>query len=338
MNFFMSPFVFGPPPISMLPLILVSGFLGSGKTTLLRRLIFDAGKRGLKLAVIVNEFGAAEVDGAILRGGNIAQDAEIIAAVAGGCACCAGQDEFVETLLELALRRGEKRPDAVLVEFSGLADPILVLETLAGPELLNLVRPAVLVGVADVGRWDDIAGQMGPLLRRQIALSDLLVLNKTDLAAPAMVEAIASKLRDLNPRAILLPAVEGEIPAQLVWEKLAAPSQRFVAPQNEEIAPHANAHTIVCPLPHPVERAGLERALAALPSDVWRAKGFVRLRGEGGWWLVQFTGGENRPGRSHFAPFHPAWGGSEPATALVFIGATLDEAKLKRDFGLLSAF
>ncbi len=88
------------PTVHPLPIVLVAGFLGSGKTTLMRRLILDARQRNLRLSVVVNEFGAADVDSNILR----EADAELIASISGGCACCTGQDDFAETLLEIASR------------------------------------------------------------------------------------------------------------------------------------------------------------------------------------------------------------------------------------------
>ena len=74
------------PFVNKLPIILVTGFLGAGKTTLMRRLIQDGHERGLKLCVVVNEFGMADVDGHILK----EADAELLASITGGCACCSG--------------------------------------------------------------------------------------------------------------------------------------------------------------------------------------------------------------------------------------------------------
>ncbi len=318
----------------MLPLIFVSGFLGSGKTTLMRRLILEGAARGLRLAVVVNEFGESDVDAALLRVASQNQSAEVMAALAGGCACCAGQDEFVETLRELVLRPKKSRPEVVLVEFSGLADPVVILETLAGPELAELVRPALLIGVADAARWDGLVAQVGPLLRRQIALADVLVVNKADLVDWPLLKKLEQKLAEVNPRATIFAAREAEFPLEDLWANLAAAPERTHA---GTAVPHAHSHTIFHPLPHPLQREGLEEALKKLPSDVWRVKGFVRLAGEGGLWLVQFSGGDGT-GRWQLAPFYPAWGAPEPNLGIVFIGAALDNERLEAEFRKLSAF
>src|SRR5690606_15248355 len=96
-------------PCETLPVVLVAGFLGAGKTTLIRGLIQDGHARGLKLCVVVNEFGAAAVAGDILEEAG----AELLASLTGGCACCSGQDDLHDTILEIALRPQGQQPDVV---------------------------------------------------------------------------------------------------------------------------------------------------------------------------------------------------------------------------------
>lgn len=309
-----------------LPIVLVAGFLGAGKTTLMRRLILNAARRELRPAVIVNEFGAADVDSHILR----QSDAELIAAISGGCACCSGQDDLRETLIELATRDASARPGVILLEASGLADPLLLMDAVTSAELLPLVRVASLISVADATRWD-FGDELGPLMRRQVQLADVIVLNKTDIAGES-ANQVETALRAINPRADLRPAVQAECDLTLVWASLDETTLR-AAPESPlgHAAPHAHYHTVMCPLPHPVERARLEAALGNLGAGVWRAKGFVRVRGVSGWQLLQYTGGAGN-GRWHLAPFHlPAYA-EEPDGFLVFIGANLDREQLLRDF------
>ncbi len=306
--------------------MLVAGFLGAGKTTLMRRLIGDAARRELRPAVIVNEFGAAAVDSHILQ----QADAELIAAISGGCACCSGQDDLRETLIELATRGASTRPSVILLEASGLADPLLLMDAVTSAELLPLVRVASLIAVADAARPLDFGDELGPLLRRQVQLADVIVLNKTDIAGE-MITQSAAALRAVNPRADLLPSVQAECDLTPIWAALYEDTPRDLGSLAENAAPHAHYHTVVCPLPHPVERARLEVALGNLGPEVWRAKGFVRVRGLGGWQLLQYTGGPGG-GRWHLAPFHlPAYA-PEPDGFLVFIGAALDRKQLLREF------
>jgi G3E family GTPase len=315
-----------------LPVALVAGFLGSGKTTLMRRLILDARDRGIKLAVIVNEFGAADVDSNILR----EADAELIAGIAGGCACCSGQEDFYDALLEIASRPVAERPDLVLVETSGLADPILLLDVMTDAQLLPLLRESAIVTVIDSGRWMELATTLGTLLRRQTQLADVVVLNKIDLVDSSHRHALEAKIREISPRAAVAAAIQCDFDLDLIWHHTLVPKQDTPPiPQSEIRNPqseHAHYHTVVCPLPHPVEKEKLEQALEKLPPDVWRAKGFVRLRGEAGLHLVQYTGGGTTPGRHMIAPFYLPSFGVEPDTLLVFIGAALDREQILADF------
>jgi G3E family GTPase len=309
-----------------LPVVLVSGFLGSGKTTLMRQLILDARSRNLRASV---------------REAN----AELLAAIAGGCACCNGQNELQDALLEIASRPPDEQPDIILMEASGLADPILLLDVLTAAPLLPLVRATALLSVADAVRWNELAQSLGPLLRRQILLADWLLLNKTDLAPPAQVNEIAGRLQTLNPRARLLRTEQAQFDMTEFWQYALSPStfnhtsDSVIESETSAAAAHAQAHTVVCPLPHPVERSGLETALQQLGPEVWRAKGFVRLRGADALQLVQYTGGA-AGGRFQIGPFYLVHGAPEPPTSLVFLGANLDAEALLRSFrgGNLLAF
>jgi G3E family GTPase len=315
-------------PISIL---LVSGFLGAGKTTLMRRLIKNGHARGLKLCVVVNEFGAMDVDSHILR----EADAELLLSIEGGCACCAGQDDFRDTILEIALRPPTEKPDVILIEASGLADPGLLLEILVAPELLPRVQVSKIICVADAARAPEYSRPdfaLSALIKNQLRLADVVLLNKADLADEETLVALQNQFRDLNPHAEIQHAIECEFDTDSLWPGVLPPSE-VQRPKFKDQKSNHSAHTVFCPLPHPVERARLEKALATLPPQVWRAKGFVRLCGEPGVLLAQYSGSEkNGSGRFRLAPFHLPFGEEEPATGLVFIGAALDEKALLAAF------
>ena len=320
-------------PSKTLPILLVSGFLGAGKTTLMRRLILDGRARNLKICVVVNEFGEEDVDGNILREAN----AELLASISGGCACCAGQDDFHETILEIASRpqnsndAGEK-PDVILVESSGLADPSLLLEVLTSPQLLSCVRVTGIICVADASRPSEYSAQsfgLAALLKNQLQLADWIVINKTDLAQASTLAAMQTYFRKLNSHAEIELTTECEFDLSSFWNRVLSQTSIQKSNIENQRSSHA-AHTLFVPLPHPIERARLEAALSTLPPEVWRAKGFVRLRGEAGVLLVQLTGGATP--RFRLSPFHLSFGSEEPNTGLVFIGAALNEKELMASF------
>jgi len=324
-----------PSAHNTLPVLLVSGFLGAGKTTLMRRLIMDGRARNLRICVVVNEFGEEDVDGNILREAN----AELLASIVGGCACCAGQDDFHETILEIASRPQSEKPDVILVESSGLADPSLLLEVLTSPQLLSCVRVTGIVCVADAARPSEYSAHsfgLAALLKNQLQLADLIVLNKADLAQPNTLDAMQLHFRKLNPHAKIELTKECELDLSSLWNRVFSQGLNQKSKIENQRFSHG-AHTLFVPLPHPIERARLEASLSTLPPQVWRAKGFVRLSGESGVLLVQYTGGENygggnSAGRARIAPFHLPFGSEEPNTGLVFIGAALDEKELMTAF------
>lgn len=311
-----------------LPVLLVAGFLGAGKTTLMRRLILGGRARHLKVCVVVNEFGAADVDGNILREAN----AELLASITGGCACCAGQDDFHETILEIASRPQQQKPDVILVECSGLADPALLLEILTSPALLPLVRVTGIVCLADAARPSEYSAPdfgLASLLKNQLQLADLIVLNKADLAEQSTLDAMEAHFRKLNSRAQIEFCSECEFDLDPLWSRVLSQNKIQKSKTETQNSPHA-AHTLFCPLPHPLERARLENSLRQLPPEVWRVKGFVRLQGESGVLLVQYSGGSTP--RFRLSPFHLSFGSEQPETGLVFIGAALDEKTLLAEF------
>ena len=237
----------------------------------------------------------------------------------------------------------------VLIEASGLADPVLLLDVLTAAPLLPHICVISILCVVDAAQPDEIAGNLGPLLRRQISLADWIVLNKTDLLATSQLSVLDAALSKLNPHASITHAVQCDFDLSPLWQRVAtAPNTvqstltRTHSHQSTldevEAATHAHAHTIVCPLPHPVERVALETAFAKLPGTVWRAKGFARVRGESGLRLIQYTGGGDGTGRLHIAPFSLPHGSAEPNTFLVFIGAALDAENLKHEFSSLTGF
>ena len=316
----------------LLPIALVTGFLGSGKTTFMRHLLRDAATRGIKVGVVINEFGVADIDGSILR----ESGADLLGSLAGGCACCSSQDEMIWTMIELGRLPREKQPDVVLLESSGLADPLVMLDGLTVAALLPLVRVASVVCVVDAPRLPELktsGGQIAPLLARGVALADLIVGNKADLAFRGEKTAekadSAAILRAINPRARLEWARGGEIELEEFWNRVLDEKSAHDAPNASE-AVYGHAQTLVIPMAKPIAREELDGALRNLGENVWRAKGFVRLCGENDLFLVQVAGiAGSAPQISRFEIDSAR---TPPPCELVFIGPTLDKTRLWRDF------
>lgn len=180
-----------------IPVLLFTGFLGSGKTTLLNRILAD--REFADSAVIINEFGAISIDHLL-----VATPRENMRVLESGCVCCSVQGELVDTLIELLRARGKDGvPEfrRVLVETTGLADPIPILEVLAAhPEI------PVFYALHSVVTLVDSVNALAQLeefreSRRQVAVADRLLLSKNDLADDQTRAALAARLDELNAAA-----------------------------------------------------------------------------------------------------------------------------------------
>jgi len=189
------------------PVTVVTGFLGSGKTTLLRRVLVAPPMRNT--AVLVNEFGAIGLDHHLLR----RVDEQTIL-LGGGCVCCARRADLVQALLELLgmdERGAIARLERVIIGTSGLAEPAPILFTILTDPVLqhHFFVDRVIATVDAVNGQEHL--DRHPESRRQIAAADCMVVTKTDIAAPDVVERLVGRLRDLNPIGIVIQAAFGEV-------------------------------------------------------------------------------------------------------------------------------
>jgi G3E family GTPase len=247
-----------------IPVLLVSGFLGSGKTTLVRWLLADAQRRGVRVAVITNEFGELGIDGALL-----ASEKDDSIELAGGCICCRLSDTFVETLERLHER---SHPERVIVETSGLALPYETQLQLWREPVSRWIGDDVAVVVVNAEQLateianDDLFGQ-------QVSSADLLILNQLDRVAASAIPRLEARLRELEPEAPILRAVQARVEPDLLFppdpDGLRA-SRRMLA---AEPPPHAHGAFAA-------QEIALEPGLpsAALLSKL-RALGALRIKG-----------------------------------------------------------
>lgn len=200
------------------PVSIITGFLGSGKTTLLNRLLQHAGMADT--AVIINEFGEIGLDHLL-----IATPSENTVLLSNGCLCCTVRGDLVETLADLYNKRRDGAIPGfgkVVVETTGLADPVPILQTLmTDPELVPAFRLDAVVTLVDGVNG---AGQLDqhPESVKQAAVADRLIITKSDLAGPAELQALERRLARINPGAARLTAINGDIePARLFGAGLA---------------------------------------------------------------------------------------------------------------------
>jgi G3E family GTPase len=245
---------------------LLSGFLGSGKTTLVNHVVTHAS--GLRIAVVVNEFGELGIDSALISG-----DASGLIELRGGCVCCVNRGDLGRALRELV---SNGRPiDHILVEASGLTDPGPAIEALVTPPLADTVAFAGTVSLIDAANFDRNL-ESAEAAYHQITYADLLVINKSDLVDAATVDAIRSGLRRLNAEAPIVAASNSAIPVETVLgEKDWDLGRRRPDPDGGH-RPH-ELTSISLPITRPVDLSKLTDWLESLSGPVLRAKGIVRF-------------------------------------------------------------
>jgi G3E family GTPase len=249
-----------------LPLTVIGGYLGAGKTTLINRLL--AAPHGRRLMVLVNDFGAINIDAALLESAE-----EDTLTLTNGCVCCSMGGDLFLAMADVLER--VPRPDHLLIEASGVADPQKIANAaLAEPE----TRYGGIVTVADGQNFLALQedAQIGGQIRDQVACADLICVSKAEAAEPLL-----AAVRAVNPRAPLLGGDVAEVLSLLVADGAA---EGQAAP-----APHPDYARWSHQGPEEFTAEALRAQLRRRPPGLIRVKGFARGRGGAGW-LVQVGG------------------------------------------------
>ncbi|MGB8702212.1 MAG: GTP-binding protein [Thermosynechococcaceae cyanobacterium] len=215
-----------------IPVTIITGFLGSGKTTLLNHILSN--QEGLKTAVLVNEFGEIGIDNDLLI-----TTGEDMVELSNGCICCTINNDLVNAVYKV-LERPEK-VDYLVVETTGLADPLPVALTFLGTDLRDLTRLDSIVTVVDAENFSlDLFNSQAA--ENQIAYADILLLNKADLVDEADLDLLEVRIREMRPGTRLLRSVKGRVPLPYILSVGLFESDKYFDTKDNHSEPEHHDH------------------------------------------------------------------------------------------------
>ena len=318
-------------PKQGLPVTIITGFLGSGKTTLLNHILTN--QSGVKTAVLVNEFGEIGIDNELI----IATEDNMVE-LNNGCVCCTINNDLVEAVYKV-LERPDKI-DYLVVETTGLADPLPVALTFLGTELRDMTRLDSIVTVVDSANFSlDLFNSEAAY--SQIAYGDVIILNKTDLVDEADVDLLEVRIRDIKEGTRILRTQNSQVPLPLILSVGLFESHQYFEAESEHHHEHEHDHehhhhehhshhlendgftslSFECDRPFAIRKFQyfLDNQL---PENVFRAKGILWFDESPSRHIFHLSG-------KRFTIEDDEWKG-QPKTQLVLIGQNLDHEQLRQ--------
>jgi G3E family GTPase len=324
------------------PITILTGFLGAGKTTLLNRIL--RGNHGLRVGVLVNDFGSINIDAELVVG----VDNNMIS-LANGCVCCQIRDDLIESVVALLARPEDI--EYILLEASGVADPGGIFATFSDANLRDRIRLDSVICVVDA---DQVFAhpEYPPLMQlklHQVGFADMLILNKVDLAGPAQVGKVRAWLDEHFCRLRIVETNYCQVPYEILLgvgrfdparaglnAHAVAQSSPYETSQGEDHPYIYDGHdhskvfsTWSYETDQPLALEALRETLRKLPGSVYRAKGVVyNIDAPHRRAVLQVVG------RRVDISFQEEWGQREPRTRIVAIGAagSIDASLLEKTF------
>lgn len=254
-----------------LPVTIVTGFLVSGKTTFVNHILADRG--GPRTAVMVNEIGDIAIDNDLIVGAG-----DDMVELANGCICCSINNDLVDAIFRVLQRKPPV--DRVIVETTGLADPLPVVLTFLRSEFRDAMRLDAVVALADAESFSlDLFD--GKAAQNQLRYADFVLLNKCDLVASEQATAVEANIRMIAKSAKILRAVRAVVPLRLV---IGTGISRLSPPSGTEVHDHEHIETdgfeaVSFASDRAFAADRFQHFLEQLPDDVFRAKGVLAIDG-----------------------------------------------------------
>lgn len=282
---------------NIIPIYVLTGYLGSGKTTVLLALLERLKNEGKRPAVIINEFGDADVDGQLI-GGDVPTESML-----GGCICCSIRGDLSVTILDLY---EQHNPDILIIEATGAAHPAEIIEGVSDASLLTRTELRTIVNVIDARRLLDTylhsAKKETRLYKSQIQSAGWLLLNKIDRVPIESLPSLEKWIRQYNGHTPLIATIKGseglgflDLDSQMKPKPRESIEQEEGAgdfeseKEDEGIDTHPSLSVKTYYLDEPINRESFHSFCLNLPHGVNRMKGIVRFDGEQGLHLIQYA-------------------------------------------------
>jgi G3E family GTPase len=333
-----------------MPVTIITGFLGSGKTTLLNQILKN--RQDLKVAVLVNEFGDIDIDSQLL----VSIDEDMVQ-LSNGCICCTINDNLVDAVYQVLER--EDAIDYLVIETTGIADPLPIILTFLSTELRDLTRLDSILTLVDVETFTPEHFDSDAALN-QIIYGDILLLNKTDLVPVEQIDKLEQYFHSIKQGARLMRCQRGEVPLPLILDVGYNDPEHYAdllnQPETEPVHHHHEIHhhehhdhehhhehhhhhsehlendgfvSVSFVSDRPFALTKFQNFLDHLPADVFRGKGILWFQESQMKHIFQLSG-------KRFNLETETWTTS-PSNQIVLIGRNLNPAQLRQELAQCQA-
>ncbi|MFC7373179.1 CobW family GTP-binding protein [Fictibacillus iocasae] len=297
--------------------LILAGFLGSGKTTLLKQLLIEERRKGSRPAVLMNEIGSVSIDSDAVPG-------DIpLSELLNGCVCCTLQDQLERQLLLLCQQHA---PETIIIEATGVAHPIDILDACLSPDLLPFIKDPLIISVIDSPRWlkrENMSIQSRMLLTEQVKHADLLLWNKTGSVTEAEREQLLEDQNRLNPKVTALFTDYAKVDNSLIRSLSSHEKGDY---QTVRIGEQLKVKTFIHTFSGPVSKERFEDWLRnEAPDTIYRMKGYMQFSEKPGTVLMHYSYG--------LPQYEPEF--MKKPLRIVIIGEELDKDELSSQLNRL---